>query len=156
MKLARHFYRLPVRFDVERLRAEVEALPADAWSRHPSEYEGNTAARLITVGGVQNDLTAGAARRNQPLVAAFFGSPYAAVATPALPAAMLTYDFGDAAVLEEGVAILEEFLLPAVEESGRDAEIIADGGDGDAFEQMPLEGGDLLLRPDMTTFAVHG
>ncbi len=59
MKLARHFYRLPVRFDVDRLRAEVDALPADAWSRHPSEYAGNTAARLITVGGGQNDFTAG-------------------------------------------------------------------------------------------------
>ena len=59
MKLARHFYRLPVRFDVNRLRAEVEALPADAWSQHPSEYQGNTAARLITVGGAQNDFTAG-------------------------------------------------------------------------------------------------
>ncbi|MGQ0430139.1 MAG: sulfotransferase [Gammaproteobacteria bacterium] len=60
MKLARHFYRLPLRFDVERLRAEVEALPQDAWSRHPAEYEGNTAARLISVGGAQNDLVAGA------------------------------------------------------------------------------------------------
>jgi hypothetical protein len=59
VKLARHFFRLPVRFDVERLRAEVEALPADAWSHHPNEYEGNTAARLITVGGTQNDLVGG-------------------------------------------------------------------------------------------------
>ncbi|MGD9902633.1 MAG: glycoside hydrolase family 3 protein [Vicinamibacterales bacterium] len=41
------------------------------------------------------DLTSGATRRGQPLVAAFFGSPYAAVATPSLPAALLTYDFGD-------------------------------------------------------------
>lgn len=72
MKLARHFYRLPVRFDVERLRAEVEALPRDAWSRHPQEYEGNTAARLITVGGGQNDLTAG---EMQP-TAALAASPY--------------------------------------------------------------------------------
>jgi hypothetical protein len=59
VKLARHFYRLAVRFDVERLRAEVDALPADAWSRHPNEYEGNTAARLITVGGTQNDSVGG-------------------------------------------------------------------------------------------------
>jgi beta-N-acetylhexosaminidase len=44
-----------------------------------------------------NDLSAAAARRNQPMVAAFFGSPYAAVATPSLPAVLLTYDFGDAA-----------------------------------------------------------
>ena len=72
MKLARHFYRLPVRFDVERLRAEVEALPADAWSRHPSEYEGNTAARLITVGGTQNDFVGGEMQPTQALLA----SPY--------------------------------------------------------------------------------
>ncbi len=72
MKLARNFYRLPVRFDVDRLRTEVEALPVDAWSRHPSEYEGNTAARLITVGGAQNDLTAGEMRPTPALLA----SPY--------------------------------------------------------------------------------
>jgi len=69
MKLGRHFYRLPVRFDVERLRAEVEALPADAWSRHPSEYEGNSAARLITVGGAQNDRVAGAMQPTPALLA---------------------------------------------------------------------------------------
>jgi hypothetical protein len=69
MKLGRHFYRLPVRFDVERLRAEVEALPADAWSLHPSEYEGNTAARLITVEGAQNDRVAGAMQPTPALLA---------------------------------------------------------------------------------------
>ncbi len=72
MKLARHFYRLPVRFDVERLRAEVDALPADAWSRHPNEYEGNTAARLITVSGTQNDSVGGEMQPTQALLA----SPY--------------------------------------------------------------------------------
>jgi len=41
------------------------------------------------------DLATGAARRNQPLAAAFFGSPYAAVAAPTLPTVLLTYDFGD-------------------------------------------------------------
>jgi hypothetical protein len=60
MKLAKPFYRLPVRFDVERLRAEVAALPPDAWSRHPNDFAGNTAARLITVGGGQNDAVGGA------------------------------------------------------------------------------------------------
>ena len=72
MKLPKPFYRLPVRFDVERLRAEVEGLPADAWSRHPQEYEGNTAARLITVGGAQNDHVAGAMQPTPALL----GSPY--------------------------------------------------------------------------------
>jgi beta-N-acetylhexosaminidase len=41
------------------------------------------------------DLSTAAARRNQPVVAAFFGSPYAAVGAPALPAMLLTYDLGD-------------------------------------------------------------
>ena len=72
MKLAQPFYRLPVRFDVERLRAEVEALPPDAWSRHPSEYQGNTAARLITVGGTQNDTVGGEMQPTPSLLA----SPY--------------------------------------------------------------------------------
>lgn len=71
MKLANPFYRLPLRFDVERLRAEVAAMPPDAWSRHPNDYAGNTAARLITVGGSQNDAVGGAmamtpALRNSP------------------------------------------------------------------------------------------
>ncbi len=72
MKLERHFYRLPVHFDVEQLRAEVDALPADAWSRHPNEYEGNTAARLITVHGTQNDRVAGEMQATPALLA----SPY--------------------------------------------------------------------------------
>jgi hypothetical protein len=41
------------------------------------------------------DLSGAAARRNQPMVAAFFGSPYAAVAATSLPAVLVTYDFGD-------------------------------------------------------------
>jgi hypothetical protein len=60
LKLPRPFFRLPVRFDAERLRSEVEALPASAWSRHPSEHAGNTAARLITADGGDNDAITGA------------------------------------------------------------------------------------------------
>jgi len=41
------------------------------------------------------DLAAASARRQQPLVSAFFGSPYAAVAASALPSVLLTYDLGD-------------------------------------------------------------
>jgi hypothetical protein len=72
LKLPSPFFRLPVRFDVERLRTEVEGLPADAWSRHPQEYQGNTAARLITAGGTQNDSVAGAMQPTPALLA----SPY--------------------------------------------------------------------------------
>ena len=55
MRLARPFFRLPLRFDVERLRAEVAALPADAWARHPNAIEGNSSVRLISAGGGEND-----------------------------------------------------------------------------------------------------
>jgi hypothetical protein len=69
VKLPKPFYRLPVRFDVGRLRAEVEALPASAWSLHPNEHEGNTAARLITVGGGNNDNVNGEMRATPALAA---------------------------------------------------------------------------------------
>ena len=72
MKLPRPFFRLPVRFDAERLRAEVEALPASAWLQHPQEYRGNSAVRLITVGGTPNDVVAGAMKPTPALLA----SPY--------------------------------------------------------------------------------
>ena len=55
MRLPKPFYRLPLRFDVERLRAEVAALPAQAWVRHPNDIKGNSAARLISVDGGEND-----------------------------------------------------------------------------------------------------
>ncbi|WP_157995536.1 sulfotransferase [Peristeroidobacter soli] len=55
MRLPRPFYRLPLRFDVERLRAEAAALPAGAWARHPNDIKGNSAARLISVDGGEND-----------------------------------------------------------------------------------------------------
>jgi beta-N-acetylhexosaminidase len=44
-----------------------------------------------------DDLARGAERREQPMVAMFFGNPYAAMSTPTLPAMLLTYDFSDAA-----------------------------------------------------------
>lgn len=60
MKLSRPFIKLPFRFDVDQLRREVEAFPADAWARHPNNIPGNSALRLITVGGTENDDVAGA------------------------------------------------------------------------------------------------
>src|SRR5690349_9604657 len=59
MKLTKPFCRLPVRFDVERLRYEIGAIPADAWARHPSGYAGNSALRLITAAGGENDDVSG-------------------------------------------------------------------------------------------------
>jgi beta-N-acetylhexosaminidase len=43
------------------------------------------------------DLARATSRTNTPLVATFFGNPYAAAAVPELPAVMLTYDFYDLA-----------------------------------------------------------
>lgn len=55
MRLAKPFYRLPVRFDAERLRAEVAALSPAAWAAHPNEIEGNSSVRLISANGGEND-----------------------------------------------------------------------------------------------------
>ena len=55
MRLFKPFCRLPIRFDAEQLRYEVQSLPAEAWARHPSGYAGNSALRLITAGGGEND-----------------------------------------------------------------------------------------------------
>jgi len=55
MRLAQPFYRLPVLFDDERLRTEIAALPAESWAAHPSGTPGNTAVRLISVDGGEND-----------------------------------------------------------------------------------------------------
>ena len=55
MKLPLAFYRLPLRFDATRLQQEVAALPPSAWVSHPTGYAGNSAMRLISVGGGEND-----------------------------------------------------------------------------------------------------
>ncbi|WP_168072029.1 aspartyl/asparaginyl beta-hydroxylase domain-containing protein [Caulobacter sp. SSI4214] len=59
MRLPRPFYQLPVLFDVERLQAEVAALPDEAWVAHPDRLRGNSAARLITVDGAETDAVHG-------------------------------------------------------------------------------------------------
>jgi hypothetical protein len=55
MRLPLPFIRLPVRFDLERLRAEVASLPAEAWAPHPNHIAGNTSLRLVSVEGGEND-----------------------------------------------------------------------------------------------------
>lgn len=57
MRLARPLQRLPIRFDAERMRREVEALPEDAWVAHPQAIPGNSAVRLISTRGARNDET---------------------------------------------------------------------------------------------------
>lgn len=59
MKLQTPFIKLPFRFDVARLQQEVAAFPEEAWVRHPNNLDGNSALRLITVGGGENDDVAG-------------------------------------------------------------------------------------------------
>ena len=60
MRLPQRFFCLPVRFDVARLCAEVEEIPAEAWVAHPTGEPGNSAVRLISVGGGDNDQMHGA------------------------------------------------------------------------------------------------
>ncbi|MGD9599429.1 MAG: sulfotransferase [Steroidobacteraceae bacterium] len=62
MRLAQPFRRLAVRFDAARLRQEIAALPAEAWAVHPEGHAGNSALRLISVDGGENDLTNGPMR----------------------------------------------------------------------------------------------
>ena len=55
MRLARPFFKLPVSFDIERLRAEVAAFPEASWARHPNDIAGNSSLRLISAEGGEND-----------------------------------------------------------------------------------------------------
>jgi Aspartyl/Asparaginyl beta-hydroxylase len=59
MRLPRPFFQLPVLFDVAHLQAEVAALPAEAWTSHPDGVPGNSAARLISVGGGETEAVHG-------------------------------------------------------------------------------------------------
>jgi hypothetical protein len=51
MKLRVRFLQLPILFDAQRLAAEVAAIPAGSWRRHPKGYPGNDALPLITTHG---------------------------------------------------------------------------------------------------------
>ncbi|HYJ40770.1 MAG TPA: sulfotransferase [Steroidobacteraceae bacterium] len=55
MRLPLPFIRLPVRFDLARLRAEVASLPEEVWAPHPNHIAGNTSLRLVSVEGGEND-----------------------------------------------------------------------------------------------------
>lgn len=51
MHLERPFLRLPIRFEPNRLAAEVANLPEAAWRAHPQGYTGNSALPLIAAYG---------------------------------------------------------------------------------------------------------
>ena len=60
MKLDTEFIKLPLAFDVERMRAEVEAVPESDWRPHPQGHPGNSALPLISLGRYpMNDGVAG-------------------------------------------------------------------------------------------------
>lgn len=61
MRLHVPFLQLPLLFDAERLREEMQALGESAWREHPSNYQGNYSLPLIAVGGdPESDEVAGA------------------------------------------------------------------------------------------------
>jgi hypothetical protein len=62
---------------------------------------------------------------------------------------------GLATVVESGVAVLEELLLPAIEEVGSDAEFVAEIGDRHLLNKVAFEGGDLLRSGKVTTLRGH-
>ncbi len=55
MKLKTEFYKLPLRFDADRLIEEAGAFAEDEWRAHPQGFEGNTALILVSAHGGQND-----------------------------------------------------------------------------------------------------
>lgn len=55
MRLKQPFLQLPVRFDADVLAKEVRALPASAWTLHPTGFVGNEAVRLVTPNGEETD-----------------------------------------------------------------------------------------------------
>lgn len=55
MRLGKPLLQLPIRFDADRLAAEVNALPSAAWLPHPTGFVGNEAVPLVSPGGLPND-----------------------------------------------------------------------------------------------------
>ncbi len=51
MKLQARFLQLPVKYDAERLAAEIAAIGEDAWRPHPEKFAGNDFLPLISSGG---------------------------------------------------------------------------------------------------------
>ncbi|WP_372018359.1 aspartyl/asparaginyl beta-hydroxylase domain-containing protein [Pseudoxanthomonas sp. 10H] len=51
MKLQAPFIQLPIRFDADRLAAEVAAVAESAWREHPQKFPGNSMLPLVAVDG---------------------------------------------------------------------------------------------------------
>src|SRR5436305_12075132 len=61
-----------------------------------------------------------------------------------------------AVVFEGRGAVLEELLLPQVEEVDREVVLLANVGDRLLLQEMESEQGDLLFRREVPTLASHG
>jgi len=55
MRLETEFVRLPLLFDVERLREEVSGFSEDQWLKHTTGFAGNSSIPLISLDGELND-----------------------------------------------------------------------------------------------------
>lgn len=55
MRLDHPFYKFPFRFDVARLRHEIEAVSEEDWLWHHENFKGNSALPLVTTNGEIND-----------------------------------------------------------------------------------------------------
>jgi len=55
MHLKNSFYRLPFKFDTQRLKEELSLYNENEWRAHPSGFVGNSAMILISSNGGQND-----------------------------------------------------------------------------------------------------
>lgn len=67
MKLDSEFYKLPLRFDVARLRREIAQFSAADWRPHPQGFKGNSALLLVSADGGDNDAMAGPMRETRYL-----------------------------------------------------------------------------------------
>ena len=62
MKLDTEFVKLPLRFDVERLREELSRFGEDDWMGHATGYSGNMSIPLVSLNGEYNDAMHGPMR----------------------------------------------------------------------------------------------
>lgn len=60
MRLPAPFIKLPLRFDIARLKAEIDQFPESEWRGHPQGFAGNSALVLVSHDGGENDDTTGA------------------------------------------------------------------------------------------------
>ncbi|MDB5985533.1 MAG: hypothetical protein JWR16_586 [Nevskia sp.] len=67
MKLQSPFYRLPLSVDHARLQQEIAQFEETEWQHHPTGFAGNSAIRLISVGGGPSDDFAGPMSPTQEL-----------------------------------------------------------------------------------------